>query len=71
MHALQSFNLSLQLFQLEYLSFEDLTMAIGHRDITMILQQLKDDFYCDSILDKYQNTMLHIAAASGRLGLVR
>ena len=36
----------------------------------MILQHLKD-FYCENILDKHQNTILHIAAASGRLELVR
>ena len=49
------------------ISFKDLTAAIGHRDIRMILQQLTEDFCCESILDKHQNTILHIAAASGRL----
>ena len=61
----------LQSFLLEYLSFEDLTTVIGHRDITMILQLLKEEFHCDNILDKYQSTLLHIAAGSGRLQLVR
>ena len=37
----------------------------------MILQQLKEDFCCNCILDKHHNTILHIAAASGRLELVR
>lgn len=66
-----SYSFTLQSFQLEYLSFEDLATVIGHRDITMILQKLKEEFRFDKILDKYQNTILHIAAGAGRLGLVR
>ena len=44
---------------------------IGHSDLMMIIEQLGKHFHCESILDNHHNTILHIAAASGRLELVR
>jgi len=44
---------------------------IGHSDLMMIIKLLGEDFHCGSILDSHHNTILHIAAASGRLKLVR